>query len=111
METDRSRTKVRNEGGERTYQVIQRSDAWGRLLNDCFPAALRLSIHPQNPHSEKIGMLLGATNDAWLTPWHGVAVKTNGKFQLMRRHEAEALGASLVSLGGRPSHYQIDENV
>jgi pyoverdine/dityrosine biosynthesis protein Dit1 len=111
IETDRSRTKVRNECGERTYQVIQRSDAWGRLLNDCFPAALRLSIHPQNPHSEKIGILLGAANDAWLTPWHGVAVNTNGKFQLMRRHEAEALGARLVSRAGRPSHYQIDENV
>ena len=47
IETEKSRTQVRNECKERTYLVMQRSDAWGRLLSDCFPGALRLSIHPQ----------------------------------------------------------------
>jgi len=109
-ETEKSRTQVRNECKERTYMVIQRSDAWSRLLNDCFPAALRLSIHPQGPHSEKIGILLGEANDTWLTPWHGVAIKRNGTFCLMPRHEAESLGACVVTVDGRPRYYQLGEN-
>lgn len=109
IEIGKSRTQVRNECKARTYLVIQRSDAWGRLLSDCFPAALRLSIHPQGPHSEKIGILLGEAEDTWLTPWHGVAVRNDGNFRLMRRHEAEALGARVVEHAGRPSYYQIGE--
>jgi pyoverdine/dityrosine biosynthesis protein Dit1/AcrR family transcriptional regulator len=107
MDTDKSRTRVRNECKENTYLVLQRSDAWSRLLNDCFPAALRLSIHPQSPHAEKIGIRLGAASDAWITPWHGVAVERAGKFQLMRRSEAEELGAQVVNRFGRPSHLLI----
>ncbi|HZJ45675.1 MAG TPA: isocyanide synthase family protein [Pyrinomonadaceae bacterium] len=107
IETDKSRNQVRNECKDLAYQVIQRSDGWSRLLNDCFPTALRLSIHPQAPHSEKIGILLGEANDTWLTPWHGVAVNQQGKFILMRRHEAEAAGAEIVERDGRPSHFQI----
>ena len=110
IETEKSRTQVRNECRDRTYRLIQRSDAWGRLLSDCFPAALRLSIHPQDPHSEKIGIVLGSTDDTWLTPWHGVAVEHDGKFQLMRRQEAEALGARVVERLGRPSHYKIGDD-
>jgi len=109
IESEKSRTQVRNECKQRTYEVIRRSDAWGRLLSDCFPAALRLSIHPQGPHSEKIGILLGEASDTWLTPWHAVAVKRNGKFCLMPRHEAEALGAELVMDQGRGSHYQLGD--
>jgi pyoverdine/dityrosine biosynthesis protein Dit1 len=109
IEPEKSRTQVRNECKQRTYMVIQRSDAWGRLLSDCFPAALRLSIHPQGPHSEKIGILLGEASDTWLTPWHGVAVKRNGNFLLMPRHEAEALGARVITVEGHPSYYQIGD--
>jgi pyoverdine/dityrosine biosynthesis protein Dit1/AcrR family transcriptional regulator len=109
IETEKSRTQVRNECKRRTYQVIQRSDAWGRLLGDCFPASLRLSIHPQSSHSEKIGILLGDADDAWLTPWHGVAIRQNGKFRLTQRQEAESLGAHLVMVKGRPSYYQIGD--
>jgi pyoverdine/dityrosine biosynthesis protein Dit1 len=106
IETGKSRTRVRNECKELAYQVIRRSDAWGRLVNECFPTALRLSIHPQVPHSDKIGILLGEANDAWLTPWHGVAVKAGSRFKLMKRQEAEALGARLVERGGRPYYYE-----
>jgi pyoverdine/dityrosine biosynthesis protein Dit1 len=111
VETGRSRTQVRNECKERAYQVIRRSDAWGRLVNECFPAALRLSIHPQVPHSDKIGILLGEANDAWLTPWHGVAVLAGGRFRLMKRQEAEALGARLVERNGRPYYYEMGGDV
>lgn len=107
LEAGKSRTRVRNECRELAHRVIQRSDAWGRLINDCFPTALRLSIHPQSPHSNKIGILLGDADDVWLTPWHGVAVKRQERFKLMRRHEADALGARLVERAGRPSHYRL----
>src|SRR6185312_4011864 len=110
LEPDKSRTQLRNECKHRTHEVIQRSDAWGRLLSDCFPAALRLSIHPQSPHSEKIGILLGDSEDVWLTPWHSVAVKQNGGFQFMRRQDAEGLGGKIVMMDGQPSYYQVGEN-
>lgn len=109
LQPERSRTQIRNECRELAYRVVQRSDAWGRLLADCFPMALRLSIHPQHPHSDKIGILLGASDDVWLTPWHGVAVKVNGKFKLMRRHEAEELGARLVNQKNRPDYFELEK--
>lgn len=105
--SDMSRNQLRNECKELTYLVIQRSDGWGRLLNECFPMSLRLSIHPQRPHSEKIGILLGEASDTWLTPWHGVAVKQRDRFTLMHRHEAEAFGAQVVERDGRPSHFEL----
>ena len=107
MESGKSRTQIRKDCKELAHGVIQRSDGWGRLLNDCFPMSLRLSIHPQAPHSEKIGMLLGEANDTWLTPWHGVAVKDGDTFRMMRRHEAEKLGARVVEREGRPSYLQL----
>ena len=107
LETDKSRNQIRNECKELTYRVIQRSDSWGRLLSDCFPTALRLSIHPQSPHSEKIGILLGEAKDTWLTPWHGVALKQHDKFILTHRHEAETLGARVVERDGRPSYFVL----
>src|SRR5215204_147200 len=106
IEPGKSRNRLRNECRERALRVIQRSEAWGRLIGECFPMALRLSIHPQPPHSDKIGMLLGDAEDAWLTPWHGVALKTGAGFKLVRRQEAEALGAKVVLREGRASHYE-----
>lgn len=111
IEPGKSRNRLRNECRERALRVIQRSEAWGRLIQECFPVALRLSIHPQPPHSDKIGMLLGDAEDAWLTPWHGVALKTDAGFKLVRRHEAEALGAKVVERGGRASHYDTGAGV
>jgi pyoverdine/dityrosine biosynthesis protein Dit1 len=105
-----SKTKVRELCKPLTYEVIRRSDAWGRLIAECFPAALRLSIHPQDPHGEKIGIRLGDADDAWITPWHGVAVeRPDGTWTLRKRREAEAeSGAELVSdADGRPSHIRV----
>jgi pyoverdine/dityrosine biosynthesis protein Dit1/AcrR family transcriptional regulator len=107
LDTDKSRNQIRNECKDLAYSVIQRSDSWSRLLSDCFPTALRLSIHPQSPHSDKIGILLGEAKDAWLTPWHGVALKQQGKFILTHRRDAEALGARVVERDGRPSYFEL----
>lgn len=107
VRTDVSRTRLRKECHDLAYRVIQRSDGWGRLLADCFPAAVRLSIHPQPPHAEKIGILLGPAEDVWLTPWHGVALKAGEAWRFVKRAEAEELGATLVERDGRPSHFEI----
>lgn len=48
--------------------MIQRSNAWSRLLERTFPDSVRLSIHPQFRVSAKIGVRLVDSADAWLTP-------------------------------------------
>ncbi len=107
IEKDKSRSRIRNECKDRTYELIRRSDAWGRLVADCFPSSLRLSIHPQPSHSEKIGILLGESRDVWLTPWHSVALKEKGRFLLVKRREALDLGASVIEKDGRPYYMEL----
>jgi pyoverdine/dityrosine biosynthesis protein Dit1 len=101
-----SRAALQRECRERAYGVIQRSKAWGKLIEARFPDAVRLSIHPQPCGSAKLGIRLVETLDNWLTPWHGTAVDLGGRFVLMKRHQAEAMGAELVHVDGRPSHYK-----
>src|SRR5262249_28618913 len=107
LEKDKSRTRLRNESKDRTYELVRRSDAWGRLVADCFPASLRLSIHPQPAHSEKIGILLGESRDVWLTPWHSVALKERGRFLFVKRREALDLGASVIEKDGQPFYMEL----
>ncbi|MBX3271049.1 MAG: L-tyrosine/L-tryptophan isonitrile synthase family protein [Sandaracinaceae bacterium] len=95
-EDGRSKSQIKREARERAYEVVRRSDAWGRLVAAFFPDAIRLSIHPQPDVSAKIGIHLVATEDAWLTPWHGCAVLHGGRFELMKRADAEARGARVV---------------
>lgn len=107
-EKPKSKTQMRKVAHQRALQVVQRSDAWGRVVSECFPAALRLSIHPQPPHAEKIGILLGdAAGDNWITPWHGTAVRENERWTLEKRHLAEARGAQVVEQSGRPYFLEI----
>jgi pyoverdine/dityrosine biosynthesis protein Dit1 len=107
LEPRKSRSQVRRECRDLAYRVIQRSEAWGRLVAKYFPHALRLSIHPQPPHAAKIGVQLTDDDAGWLTPWHAVAVKEGDHFRLMHRDAAEALGAHLVQRDGRPSHFEV----
>ncbi|MGB3438166.1 MAG: isocyanide synthase family protein [Actinophytocola sp.] len=100
-----SRTKLRTHCKEMAYQVIQRSNAWGELIGDVFPASLRLSIHPQERHGQKIGFHMIRTTDSWLTPWHGVVVDDGHRFTLVKRSDAENMRASLIWRNSRPSHF------
>jgi len=103
----KSRSAIQKECKVKAYEVINRSNAWSELISQYFPEAVRLSIHPQTCGSKKLGIRLVGT-DSWMTPWHGVAIKTNNSFKLLKRAEAEALGAQLVfSVGGRPSHFEL----
>ena len=102
----RSRAALQKESRIRAYQVIQRSKAWGGLVELRFPNAVRLSIHPQSCGSRKLGIRL-LEPDNWLTPWHGVAIDVGGRFFLLKRSEAEKIGANLTYREGRPSHYVL----
>jgi pyoverdine/dityrosine biosynthesis protein Dit1/AcrR family transcriptional regulator len=102
-----SRTQSRNVTRARAYEVVRRSDAWGNLVATAFPQAVRLSIHPQPDVSPKIGIALLATTDAWLTPWHGVALFEGDRARLVHRRDAERLGAVVVEEDGRPCAMEI----
>ncbi|MBJ7516939.1 MAG: isocyanide synthase family protein [Stenotrophomonas sp.] len=101
----RSATQIQREAKARAYQVVQRSLAWGSFLQAKFPRSIRLSIHPQARGSDKMGIHMLPTADAWLTPWHAVAVDLGDRAVLMKRHQAESQGARLVHVDGCPSHY------
>lgn len=101
-----SRTALQKVAKTSAYRVIQRSNAWSKLLKEERPQALRLSIHPQYLVSEKIGISLVSDNDVWTTPWHSVLVKDAGECVLMPREQAEKLGCVLVFINGRASHYE-----
>lgn len=102
----KSRSALQKESRIRAYTVIQRSKAWGELVSTYFPDAVRLSIHPQPCGSKKLGIRL-IEPDNWQTPWHGVAVLVDGRFILLKRAQADDLGAHLVTRFGRPSHYVL----
>lgn len=103
----KSRTAIQKECKAKSYEVIRRSNAWSELIAERFPQAIRLSIHPQVCGGKKLGIRLIGT-ESWMTPWHGVAVKMGEEFVLLKRTEAEAMGARLVlSAKGRPSHFEV----
>lgn len=103
----KSRTAIQKECKVKSYEVIRRSNAWSELIAERFPEAIRLSIHPQTCGGKKLGIRL-VGSESWMTPWHGVAVKLDDEFVLLKRHEAEARGARLVlSARGRPSHFEL----
>ena len=66
---EQSRSQARKMTRPRAYEVVRRSEAWGALVRDVFPHAMRLSIHPQPDPSTKIGVNLLGVDDPWLTPW------------------------------------------
>ena len=103
-----SRSAIQKECRIRAYAVIQRSRAWGSWVEERFPRAIRLSIHPQSCGAKKLGIRL-IEQDHWMTPWHAVAVEMGGRFVLFKRAQAEELGARLIHIKGRPSHYVLDD--
>ncbi|MEV4615542.1 isocyanide synthase family protein [Kitasatospora sp. NPDC049258] len=97
---------LQRECRRRAYGVIQRSRAWGALIAERYPDAVRLSIHPQPVGAAKFGIRLLDHRDVWATPWHAVVLhRADGEWELMHRAQAERLGA-LVHREGRPSHFE-----
>src|SRR6266487_1040811 len=104
-----SATQRRNRSKESAYEVVRRSHAWSRLIARTFPDAVRLSIHAQAHHREKLGFQLLRTRDNWLTPWHGVVLDDGTRHTLVKRAQAEERGARLVWRNSRPSHFVLAE--
>jgi pyoverdine/dityrosine biosynthesis protein Dit1 len=102
-----SKTTIQKLARESAYRVIQRSNAWGRLVAQHLPTAVRLSIHPQPRISTKIGVNL-VQNDQWATPWHSVVLANSDGYTLMPRHEAENIhNVALIFENGQPSYYRV----
>jgi len=104
-----SRSALQKICRHRAYIVVQRSKAWSEFVAQRFPDAVRLSIHPQICGTSKLGIKL-IEAESWMTPWHGVAVNVGESFVLLKRAQAEDLGAQLVYREGRPSHYELIDN-
>jgi pyoverdine/dityrosine biosynthesis protein Dit1 len=103
----KSRERTRTESKEIAYELIRRSDAWSKLIEEFFPEAVRLSIHPQSDHSPKLGVQLAPSSDPWRTPWHSVALLKDGQFSLVRRKDAEEAGAILTYFEERYAYYEL----
>ncbi len=104
----KTQTEIQQDCQLRAYDIIRRSNAWTKLVGLHFPEAVRLSIHPQSCGSSKIGIRL-VGDETWMTPWHGVAVKTKNGFVLMKRTEAEDAGAQLIyTEDARPSYFLLN---
>ncbi|MBL4795231.1 MAG: isocyanide synthase family protein [Pseudomonadales bacterium] len=107
-----SRTSVQKHASAVAYRVIQRSNAWSKLLADQFSTSVRLTIHPQYRVSEKIGVFLVESENCWSTPWHSVAVKDGENISLLPRKEVEKMeGAVLVYVDGRPSYFELSNRM
>lgn len=101
-----TRSALQRECRDRAYGVIQRSRAWGDLIAQHHPRAIRLSIHPQPIGAPKFGIRLLDAPDVWTTPWHSAALhRTDGTWTLMPRNQAARRG-HLVQQGRRPSHFR-----
>lgn len=94
---DISKNQHRKVSKALAYQVIQRSNAWSSVVEKYFPDAMRLSIHPQACGSKKFGIRLLKSKHIWATPWHRVVLFDGQDYQLVRKIEAEQLGAKYVN--------------
>ena len=95
LKPEQSKNKVRQQAKETAYEVMRRSNAWSELLAQYFSQSLRLSIHPQPCGSNKMGIQFISSGNRWSTPWHNVLLKDAQGWQLIKREEAERLGATL----------------
>lgn len=106
-----SKNKIKTLSKEIAYQVIQRSNAWSLLVEKEFPDAIRLSIHPQDCSSSKMGIMLLKSIDMWATPWHRVVLYDGKEHILIRKKEAETMGAVPVFVKNQFSHYAFLQEV
>jgi len=95
LESSSSRSYIHKKSKEKSYELIRRSEAWSRFLNEHFNNHLRLSIHPHSLENEKFGVKLVPGSSKWATPWHNVAVKMKDRFELMHKSEALKLNAKI----------------
>lgn len=100
LNKDSSKNSIRKNSKKIAYQVIQRSNAWSGVVEKHFPEAIRLSIHPHEIKSGKLGIQLVNCVDRWGTPWHNVALFDGINYNLVKRKDAIACGAKESTLNG-----------
>jgi pyoverdine/dityrosine biosynthesis protein Dit1 len=106
-----TKNKIKNITKDIAYQVIQRSNAWSKVIKQKFPSSIRLSIHPQPCQSEKIGIMLLKSNSTWVTPWHSVPVFNGSDYYLMKKSHAEKINAvPIMNNQGVFTHYEVSAN-
>lgn len=105
--SDKEKPWLRNEAKNITFQIIQRSNTWSKLIERNFPNAVRLSIHPQAAIGKKIGLNLIDADDIWRTPWHSVCCWKDNRFFLTTKENAEALGARLTKVDDKYPYYRV----
>lgn len=93
IHSDLSKSQIQKISKDVAYKVIQRSNAWSKLVERKFPEAVRLSIHPQTLDSYKFPIQLLPCEEHWGTPWHRVPILKEGKLELMKKLDAIKLGA------------------
>lgn len=107
IKPDLSKNQINKVSKSVAYQVILRSNAWSSLVEQEFPNAVRLSIHPQALDSEKFPIQLLPCKENWGTPWHRVAVLVNGKLGLMRKLEVQKLGGTLKYFSEKYAYFEV----
>ncbi|GFG95899.1 paerucumarin biosynthesis protein PvcA [Mycobacterium timonense] len=89
-------SQKQREAKRRAYRVLARSRAWGAIVQNLMPRAVRLSIHPQPLGEDKFGISLvplTKSDGGWTTPWHSVVLYDQaGTPCLVRHDEARATG-------------------
>jgi pyoverdine/dityrosine biosynthesis protein Dit1 len=111
LNPEKSKSGLRESSKVLAYEVIRRSNAWSRLVEQKFPESLRLSIHPQSVNSTKIGVRLIPSNDLWRTPWHSVTVFDGSDYFLAPREQAEAAGGVLTYANDKYPYYVVSKAV
>jgi pyoverdine/dityrosine biosynthesis protein Dit1 len=101
--------KRRRVAWETAKLMILRNQAYSKLVETCFPAAVRLSIHPHNNAGPKFPINLihpqfrgnspGSTGDRGLfhipTPWHNVTLALpDGGFAMTKHYMLQNLAQS-----------------
>jgi pyoverdine/dityrosine biosynthesis protein Dit1 len=98
------------EAKRRAYCVLARSRAWGAIVHNLMPRAVRLSIHPQPLGAEKFGIglvPLAESDSGWTTPWHSVVRYNEAGLPSLVRHDHARATASPELRDGRIWCYRI----
>lgn len=97
-------SQQQREAKRRAYRLLARSRAWGAIVHNHLPRAVRLSIHPQPLGAEKFGVNLvplAPGDSGWTTPWHSVVLYNHAGLPSLVRHDQARASAAPEMRRGR----------
>jgi pyoverdine/dityrosine biosynthesis protein Dit1 len=106
-----SRSQASKRAGKKAYEITQGSAALSKYLDVNDPEAVRISCHPKEMGTDKIGIWMDKGMSK-VSPWQGAAAlmvrpKT---YSIMHVKDAEKSGLTLVrDEQGKPSHFERPE--